>query len=77
MTDYYVNINKHIIGSNARNNTDDPPVRISKGKSGKGTYCHEVQLPAGSRVVYSPHEPILKCGARLVIVCPTEPEIVR
>jgi hypothetical protein len=36
-----------------------------------------VELPAGSRLTYSPHKPILKCGARLVIECPEEPKIVR
>lgn len=74
---WYVNINKHTIASNTKNNTNAPPVRISRGKSGEGVYCSEVELPAGSRVVYSAHDPILKCGARLVIECPTKPEVIR
>lgn len=74
---WFVNINKHVISRNAREKTEDPPVRISKGKTGPGIYCHEVELPAGSRVVYSPSRPILKCGARLVIECPTEPKVIR
>jgi len=77
MTDFFVNVNKHTIASNAKHGTENPPVRISRGKSGKGTYCNEVELPAGSRVIYSASEPLLKCGARLVIQCPTEPKIIR
>lgn len=76
-SDYVINVNKHVIARNARANTNDPPVRISKGKAGKGVYCHEAQIPEGSRILYSAGEPILKCGARLVIVCPTKPEIIR
>ena len=74
---WYVNINKHVIASNAKHGTSDPPVRFCKGKAGKQTYCHEVELPAGSRVIYSPDKPILKCGARLVIQCPDEPKVIR
>lgn len=74
---WYVNVNKHTIADNARNNNNNPPVRVSKGKSGKGVYCNECELPAGSRIIYSAMEPILKCGARLVIECPTEPKVIR
>ncbi len=74
---YYVSINKHVIRSNINNPDPAPPVRISRGKSGKGEYCFECELPAGSRVVYSSDKPLLKCGARLVIECPTEPRIIR
>lgn len=74
---YYVTINKQIIAQNVKNGTEFPPVRVTKGKAGKGTYCQEVDLPVGSKLVYSPHKPILKCGARLVIECPTEPTVVR
>lgn len=74
---WYVNINKHTIARNARHGSNEPPVRISKGKSGKGIYCHEAKLPAGSKIIYSAAKPILKCGARLVIECPTQPEVMR
>lgn len=74
---WYVNINKQTIARNAKHGTDDPPVRISRGKSDKQTYCNELELPAGSKIIYSPHSPLVKCGARLVIECPTEPVIVR
>lgn len=74
---WFINVNKHIIGRNARSGSDDPPVRISKGKSGQGTYCHEARIPDGSKILYSAGAPILKCGARLVIECPTQPEVIR
>ncbi len=74
---WYINVNKHIIGANARQGTDNPPVRISKGKSGKPVYCHEAELPPGSKIIYSSQDPILKCGARLVIECPTEPKVTK
>lgn len=76
-TDYVVNVNKHVIAANARTGRNDPPIRISKGTSGKGTYCHEIELPPGSTMIYSPHEPLLKCGARLVVKCPEKPQIIR
>jgi hypothetical protein len=74
---WFININKHIIAGNARTGTNNPPVRIVRGKAGKPTYCHEAKIPDGSRIVYDAVNPILKCGARLVIECPTQPEVVR
>lgn len=74
---WFINVNKHVIARNARSGSDEPPVRISKGKAGKPVYCHEASIPHGSRIVYSANEPILKCGARLVIVCPKKPEVIR
>lgn len=74
MANWYVNINKHTIAANTKHGEQAPPIRVCKGKNGKGTYYSEVGLPPGSRLIYSPAEPLLKCGARLVIECPTEPE---
>lgn len=74
---YYTHINRNVIDSNRKNGTNEPPVRFQKGKYGKPVYCHEVELPAGSRVVYDHEGTILPCGARLVIVSETQPEIVR
>jgi hypothetical protein len=71
---WYVNINQHVLRANTSANGNAPPIRVSKGKSGKGAYFHSVSLPAGSRLVYDPLKPILKCGARLVIECPEEPK---
>ena len=70
----YIFVNKHIIYKNARNGTNDPPVGIRKTKTGKAKYCHEVDIQGPSKLVYSPDKPILKCGARLVLI--TESEVV-
>lgn len=74
---YYTHINRNIIDSNRKNGTNNPPVRFQRGKYGKPTYAMEVELPAGSKVIYDPHGHILPCGARLVIVSEKEPKIVR
>lgn len=74
---WFININKHVIAKNAKTGSDEPPVRISKGKTGRPQYCHAASIPAGSAIIYSAHEPILKCGARLVIQCPTKPGVIR
>lgn len=73
---YYTHINRNIIDSNRKNGTNDPPIRFQKGKYGKSTYCHEVELPSGSFVVYDPQGTILPCGARLAITSPEKPRIV-
>lgn len=77
MVDFYVHINRGVIDSNRRNKTNDPPITIKRGKTGKATYAHEVELPAGAKMIYSPHEPILSCGARLVVTTQTEPKVIR
>ncbi len=76
---WYININKHVIAQNNKRAPEDaePPVRFCRGRSGKQTYCHELELPAGSRIVYQPDKPLVKCGARLVIVSPEEPKVIR
>jgi hypothetical protein len=74
---WYINVNKQVIARNARDGTNHAPVRVQRGKSGKPTYCEEVEVPGGSVIRYSAHDPLLKCGARLVIECPTEPKILK
>lgn len=77
--DWFVHVDRGIIDSNRTHKTARPPVTIRRGKHGKSTKALEVALPAGSRVVYAPEtgEPILPCGARLVIICPEEPLVIR
>jgi hypothetical protein len=74
---YYTHINRNVIDSNRKHGRNDPPVRLQKGKYGKAVYAHEVQLPAGSRVIYDHVGRILPCGARLVIVSEQEPVVIR
>lgn len=73
---YYTHVNRNVIDSNRKHGRNDPPVRFQKGKYGKSVYAMAVELPAGSRMVYSPHEPILPCGARLVVISKEAPTIV-
>lgn len=73
MSDWYVHIDRGVIDSNRKHGTEKPPVTVRKGKNGKSTKHHEIELPAGSRILYDPAGRILPCGARLVITCPEEP----
>lgn len=74
---WYVHINRGVIDSNRKHTKNDPPISFRKGKYGKSFYAHEIELPESTKVIYNPHDPILKCGARLVIVCETEPVVIR
>lgn len=74
---FYTHINRGLIDSNRKNGTDLPVVRFQKGKYGKSSYAHEVEIPGPSRVIYSPHEPMLPCGARMVIVSEVQPKVIR
>lgn len=67
---WYIHINRNLKGSK------EPIVRFQRGKYGKPTYCYEVAFDGG-RVVYDPDNPILPCGARLVIETETEPRVIR
>lgn len=73
----YIHVNRTTIAKNARNGTNDPAVRFQRGKYGKSTYCHEVEIAGPSRMIYSPHKPILPCGARLVVATEAEVRVVR
>jgi hypothetical protein len=73
---YYTHINRGVIDSNRKNGRDDPPVRVQRGRYGASEYGHEVELPAGSRIIYNHTGTILPCGARLVIISEEKPTIV-
>lgn len=83
MSKWYVHINRGTIDTNRNGGKKDPDydyapvVAVRKGKSGKSKYGYEVELPPGSRVIYSPVESILSCGAKVVIECPSEPLITK
>ena len=74
---YYIHVNKNKIASNAKHGIEEPVVRYQKGKYGQSVYCHELEIPGPSKMIYSPHEPILPCGARLVIQSELEPKVIR
>ena len=66
----FVSINGHTVRSNARNGTCTPPIRIARSKSDANpTYASEVEILGSARLTYDPVRAILRCGARLVLVC--------
>lgn len=71
---YYTHINRNKIDSNRKNGTNDPVITVLNGKYGKPNYGHCVRLPAGAVLRYY-GEPVLPCGARVVIESEEEPEI--
>lgn len=73
---YYVHVNRNIIDANRKHDRDDPPVRFQRGKSGRATYAHEIELLGPSRIVYDGKQ-LLKCGSRLVIATELKPRVVR
>ncbi len=72
-TDIY--INGAIINSNIKREHPQPVIGVHQGI--KTTYCHEVEILGGCRVVYAPYNPN-SCGARVwVEVDPDIPVIPR
>lgn len=47
-----IHVNSHEIKSNCRENTTKPVITVKKNK--QNIYGHEVEIPGGCRVVYSP-----------------------
>ena len=81
---YYTHINRGTIDSNRKRKKLDPnaqaqpAVRFQKGKYGKSVYAFEVEIDGPSKVVYSGDgDPILPCGARIVIISEVKPRIIR
>ena len=73
----FVSINAHRIRANAKNGTDDPPIRIARTKSDtKPVYAREIEIVGSSKLVYSPNKPIMRCGARMVLMA-EEIKIIR
>lgn len=76
MTKWFIHINRGVIDSNRKHKKNDPPIKFQKGKYGKATYAHSVELSGTSRIIYNPEGHILLCGARLVIESDREPIIM-
>lgn len=74
---WYTHVNRNTINANTKHGSSEPAVRFQEGKYGQPTYAMEVEIPGPSRVRYSPHEPLLPCGARLVIESEAKPEVIR
>lgn len=76
MPKWYIHVNQHKIRKNINAENPEPVIAVHKGKAGKPKYRSSVRIPDGSCMVYDPRSPLLECGARLVIECDEEPEIV-
>lgn len=66
-----IHVNSNTIRTNRKQQTDFPPLSVRKTRSGKATYCNEVEICDESgnvvaRVLYSPSTP-LSCGAQVWI----------
>lgn len=61
MTKIIVVMNRHIIAKNRKHGTTDDPIRVSKGRYGKPTYCSRYDI-SGGILIYDPDHP-LPCGA--------------
>jgi hypothetical protein len=59
-----IHVNQHVIKRNAKTGEREPVITCKTYKS--NTYCHEVVIPNGCRVIYSPDKP-LSCGAKVWI----------
>lgn len=59
-----IHINQHKIKRNTKTGERVPVITTKTYKS--NTYCYEVEVKGGCRVVYSPDKP-LSCGARVWI----------
>jgi hypothetical protein len=73
---FYIHVNKNKIASNRKHGKAEPAVRFQKGKYGKPVYANRVAFETGE-IVYKPSgEPLLPCGARLVIQTETRPTVL-
>jgi hypothetical protein len=73
-----IHVNQHNIRSNKSKGTDLPVITIKSGKS--NTYCNEVEILGPSRIIYSGSgdvNPLLSCGARVIIETEAEIKIVK
>lgn len=68
----YISINKQVVAQNSRRGQVRPPIAVRTSKSGPAVYCHRLRIDGPSALYYTPGRPILKCGARLVLVTESE-----
>jgi hypothetical protein len=72
---WFVHVNKNTIASNRKHGTADAAIRIQRGRHGKSVYCNRVRIK-DAEFIYSPNDPLLPCGARMVLTTEIEPEII-
>lgn len=65
----YVSINGQTIRHNAVTGARKAPIRIARTKSDQSpVYASEIRIKGNARLEYSPGKPIMRCGARLVLI---------
>ena len=62
-----IHVNMHVIRRNQKKGTAYPPITVKVGK--ENHYGSEVFICGSSSLKYSPHKPLLSCGARLILEC--------
>ena len=62
-----IHVNMHVIRKNAKEGTTDPPITVKVGR--ENHYGSEIFIGGSSWLKYSPHKPLLPCGARLILEC--------
>ena len=62
-----IHVNQHVIRRNSKHKTAEPPISVKVGK--ENHYGSEVFICGSSSLKYSPHKPLLSCGARLILEC--------
>jgi hypothetical protein len=59
-----IHVNQHVIKSNKKNGTSDPPLTVKTYK--ENVKAHKVWIHGFAEVIYSPEKP-LPCGAHVWI----------
>ena len=67
-------VNRKIIGRNATQKENEPPIVVKQGKHEHE--CHELEINGPCRIVYTPHE-TGPCGARLWIEANANVAVIR
>ncbi len=60
-----IHVNRNVLAANKKHGRNEPAIIIRQGA--KRTYCHEVEIAPGIRMVHREAEP-LDCGARVYLV---------
>lgn len=60
-----IHVNMHVIARNRKEGRSDPPITVKcKGRNYRAL---ELDIVGDSQMIYSPHKPLLQCGARLIL----------
>lgn len=72
----FIHVNQQRIRSNLKHGLLDPVITVKQGRN--NTYCHEVEILGPCKVIYSADgNPLLHCGARVIIETESDWKVVR